>query len=49
LALHQPEQYAAASYSDEAYDGALLLAAFMRDVHLLRKVYVKVEGYDPDG
>jgi hypothetical protein len=48
LALHQPEQYAAASYSDEAYEGALLLAAFMRDVHLMRVSYVKIKGYDPD-
>jgi len=32
LALIQPGD----RYSDEAYDSALLIAAFMRDVHLLR-------------
>jgi hypothetical protein len=40
LALLQP----GVQYTDEAYGGALLVAAFMRDVHLIRTSAVDFKG-----
>jgi hypothetical protein len=36
------------SCSDEAFDGALLVAAFFRDVHLIRTSFVELKYPEQD-
>jgi hypothetical protein len=44
LALLQPEACATASYTNRAYDGALLLALFIQDLHYIRRSWTKISG-----